>query len=748
LRSWFLARRFDFLALLLLAGATAVIVIQLWSPGIPNPGDLLTGNPGDFLMGLHRIYELVDAWKNGVFYPRFGPNLNFGYGAPLFQYYPPLASYVGAIFVQFGAGIIASAKLMASMLLLFSAWGTYTYTYSLWHNRIAAMIAASVYLLSPYLLFVIYERGALSEMFTWALLPWLLWVLHRYLISAQVGYGLAVSALIALTMLGHNATAIFIVPIVTLYAIVLNVNARNWRGLRWSVGVFIPLGLGLSAFYWVPAILEMNLTKSADFLFSGRTSIEANVKTLNTLVQNSIAAVYSGPERFRFSAWQLVAGMFAVIGLAYSRRLQSSVLSFWAGILAFVMWIQLDYSLFFWQYTPFVRYIQFPWRLYGLAAFSISVLFGSLFASTKLSTIRISHKSGFVVVGTLVLIAWLSLANLRLELLPNWVSLEEAGVNRIAMWERGLYGHPLFSDYTLRTLQIDNRKLAANRPEDDPARLPPIAAPEKLEVRAENPIRYVLDVGATQPWTLRLHRPYFPGWQVTMDGAPVNVEADGAGGLVSAELPAGEYRVVASFGDSDVRRIANTISIVALAIWLVWLLPWRRWWLGAVLVVVLSLAIGAFITYLQTDGRFARYPLTTQAHFAEGIRLVGLDLPTTTICTEDDLAMRLYWFADRTPRTDYKIFMHVTTLDDAAKVAQIDTMPFDSFNPMTRWEPGELVDFAQTIPLTGVAPGRYRLLLGLYDQQTGQNLRVEDATFILPGDRVQLTEIDVSDCAP
>jgi hypothetical protein len=41
-------------------------------------------------------------------------------------------------------------------------------------------------------------------------------------------------------------------------------------------------------------------------------------------------------------------------------------------------------------------------------------------------------------------------------------------------------------------------------------RLPPIAAPEKLEVRAENPVRYVLDVGATQPWTLRLHRPYSP----------------------------------------------------------------------------------------------------------------------------------------------------------------------------------------------------------------------------------------------
>jgi hypothetical protein len=322
-------------------------------------------------------------------------------------------------------------------------------------------------------------------------------------------------------------------------------------------------------------------------------------------------------------------------------------------------------------------------------------------------------------------------SNLRPDKLPIWETLDEAGVNQRVLWERGQVGYPLFGDYTLRTLSIDDRGLALSRPAEDPMRLPPIAAPEKLEVRAENPVRYVLDVGATQPWTLRLHRPYFPGWQVTVDGAPVDVAPGGVGGLVSAELPAGDYRVVASLGDNDVRRAANTISIVALAIWLVWLLPWRRWWLDAVLVIVLSVAIGALITYLQTDGRFARYPLTTQAHFDAGIRLVGLELPTTTVCAEDELALRLYWFTDRTPRTDYKIFMHVTTLDDTGKVAQIDTMPFDSFNPMTRWEPGELVDFAQTIPLAGVTPGRYRVLLGLYDQETGQNLRVENATFLL-----------------
>ena len=739
MHSWFLAKRFDLLAIFLLTAATAVILIPLWSPGIPNPGD--------FLMSVHRIYELAGAWETGIFYPRFGLDLNFGYTAPLFQYYPPLASYIGLAFHTLGLGFIAAAKAVASLSLLLAGWGAYVCAAALLKNRFAALMAAFTYLLSPYLLMVIYERGAISESLTWAILPWLVWATHRYFITQQRGYGLAVAALVALIMLGHNATALFVAPLAALYAAVLASVTRDGKALLRVAGAFV-LGAGLSAFYWAPALLEMNLTKSTEFMFSGATSIEANVKTLTTFAQSSLLALYAGPERFRFALWPLLAAAAGVIGLFVARRRRPPMLWFWAGALVVTALLQLDLSLPFWQNIPFVRFIQFPWRLYGIIAFSIAALFGALFADVQPGEKRAAWIPALTATGLLAIFAWLSVSNLRPDKLPIWETLDEAGVNQRVLWERGLVGYPLFGDYTLRTLSIDDRGLALSRPAEDPMRLPPIAAPEKLEVRAENPVRYVLDVGATQPWTLRLHRPYFPGWQVTVNGAPVDVAPGGVGGLVSAELPAGDYRVVASLGDNDVRRAANTISIVALAIWLVWLLPWRRWWLDAVLVIVLSVAIGALITYLQTDGRFARYPLTTQAHFDAGIRLVGLELPTTTVCAEDELALRLYWFTDHTPHTDYKIFMHVTTLDDTGKVAQIDTMPFDSFNPMTRWEPGELVDFAQTLPLAGVTPGRYRVLLGLYDQETGQNLRVENATFPLPGDRVQLTEIDVVECAP
>ena len=737
LRSWFSAKRYDLLALLLLASATAAILIPLWSPGIPNPGD--------FLMSIHRIFELVGAWDNGIFYPRFGLDLNFGYTAPLFQYYPPLASYLGLIFHKVGMGMIASAKAVVSLSLLLAGWGMYVYAGSILKNRLAALVAAFVYLLSPYLLMVIYERGAVSESLTWAILPWLVWAAHRYATGQQRAYGLATAALVALTLLGHNATALFVVPLVALYVATLAALGRDWRALLRVAGAFV-LGAALSAFYWAPALLEMSLTKSTEFMFSGGTSIEANVKTIATLAQSSLVALYAGPERFRFAAWPLLAGVAGVVGLILARRSRPPILWFWVGALAVVLLIQLDASLPLWQNVPFVRFVQFPWRLYGIIAFSIAILFGTLFAGTRLTSWPAAWKPLVAAAALLALFAWLSAANLRPALLPNWEMTDEAAINRIAMWARGQVGYPLFGDYTLRTLSIDDRGLALSRPAEDPMRLPPIAAPESIEVRAENPVRYVLDVRAAEPWTLRLHRPYFPGWQVTQDGAPVTVAPGGVGGLVSAELPAGNYRVVASFGDSTLRRVANGISIVALAIWLVWLLPWRRRWLDVLLVVALSVAFGAYIGWLQTDGRFARYPLTTSAQFEEGIRLAGIDLPGTNFCADDTIPLRLYWFSDRTPPTDYKTFLHIVTPDDGARLAQFDTMPFDGFNPMTRWEPGELVDYAQEIPLAGIAPGRYTLLLGLYDQQTMQNLRVQDSAFVLPGDRVRLADIEITGC--
>ncbi|MCB0049305.1 MAG: hypothetical protein KDE24_07165, partial [Caldilinea sp.] len=131
-------------------------------------------------------------------------------------------------------------------------------------------------------------------------------------------------------------------------------------------------------------------------------------------------SLYAGPERFRYALWPLLAGAAGVAGLILTRRTRPAILWFWVGALAVVLLIQLDASLPLWQNVPFVRFIQFPWRLYGIIAFSIAILFGALFAGARLTSWSAAWKPVVAAAALLALFAWLSIANLRPALLPNW----------------------------------------------------------------------------------------------------------------------------------------------------------------------------------------------------------------------------------------------------------------------------------------------------------------------------------------
>jgi hypothetical protein len=86
------------------------------------------------------------------------------------------------------------------------------------------------------------------------------------------------------------------------------------------------------------------------------------------------------------------------------------------------------------------------------------------------------------------------------------------------------------------------------------------------------------------------------------------------------------------------------------------------------------------------------------------------------------VAVRLWWRADGAPDRDYAAYVHLVGPTDALPLAQADG-PAGGDYPMTLWEPGERVAEARALALpAGLAPGEYRLLVGLYDAATGERL--------------------------
>jgi hypothetical protein len=110
------------------------------------------------------------------------------------------------------------------------------------------------------------------------------------------------------------------------------------------------------------------------------------------------------------------------------------------------------------------------------------------------------------------------------------------------------------------------------------------------------------------------------------------------------------------------------------------------------------------------------------AAWQDGIVLVGADPISTTVAAEATLTVRLVWSASTRPQHDYTIFVHLVD-ETSVPLAQNDRQPLGGFYPTSAWEPG--VQVAETYQLdlpADLAPGRYRLVTGLYDPVKNERL--------------------------
>ncbi len=112
----------------------------------------------------------------------------------------------------------------------------------------------------------------------------------------------------------------------------------------------------------------------------------------------------------------------------------------------------------------------------------------------------------------------------------------------------------------------------------------------------------------------------------------------------------------------------------------------------------------------------------------EDITLVGYRGWKLSPTAGEVTQLQLVWRADRTPERRYKVFLQL--LDPRHQViAQRDAEPAGESRPTTSWEAGEVVqdNHGLLIP-PGTPPGTYRRIIGMYDAETGERLRLPDGS--------------------
>jgi hypothetical protein len=121
-----------------------------------------------------------------------------------------------------------------------------------------------------------------------------------------------------------------------------------------------------------------------------------------------------------------------------------------------------------------------------------------------------------------------------------------------------------------------------------------------------------------------------------------------------------------------------------------------------------------------------------------GINLLGYLGWNLSPAAGEVTQVQLQWRADQAPPKPYKVFLQL--LDPRNQViAQRDAEPAGESRPTTTWQPGETVldNHGVLIP-PGTPPGSYRRIIGMYDPETGERLKLPDG-----GDSISLAPINV-----
>ncbi len=526
----------------------------------------------DWIYELVRVAEYGRAAEAGQTPPHWAENLYGGYGSPVFIYYAPLFVAAGSLLARALGSVPGGAALLLVLLTAISAVAVYRVTRAasewaredgepLHRSHAGARIAVYLFLLNPYMLTDKLHRNANAEFTALALAPVAfcgLFLLRRRPRRAVLLLSLGTS----LVVLSHNLTALTLLVLLAAWALLI--WSRPFSLGRWvRLGAGEAIGLGLSFFFWFPALRLLPLVRS-DELVTGKFDFHGHFPSAVDLF---------GYERF-FSVGLFPLLVIAMIVLALFRRSggkrERIVVAGSLATALILLFLAGRLSLLLWERSSLLPLFQFPWRFLGPLALFLAL--GGGLAFVRLLEGRSGRVRGVAEVALFILALWNALPSLvYAQGLPPDVS----GRMESLLSARSVRVENLSVTVGDEYLPREAHETAWR---SRPASAGPVIAPPagaKVRVLSERGSAIELALEAEDGALFEVARWAYPGWTVTADGRKVSTRT-GPSGTLAFALPAGDSRVRITKQPPPERRAGVLVSLAALLVWVLLAFPWRR----------------------------------------------------------------------------------------------------------------------------------------------------------------------------
>jgi len=713
------------------------------------------------------------CWQNGVYDPRWAPDLFLGYGYPIFNFYAPLLYYLAEVLHVFGFSFQGAFKVIQVGTFLLYGLGMYVFAKEI-VGRKPALLAAAAYVYAPYRFKEAFVQGDYPQFLALALLPLVFWAFYKMIVNRKPVYLVVGACLYGALILSHNITAMLTSPFLGLYIVWMTLplsplspgsddrnSYRNqvfWKNLVSKVLpalTALALALGLTAFFWLPALYEKKWVQ-LDLLTKGFFDFRQYFLSLGQLFSPSLPldTAASNPYMpFNLGTAQVVLSLVAVLAFL-SRfglsREEKSHLLFSLASLILCVFMMLPASTPLWEHVPFLAFTEFPWRLVGLAGLFTALLAGM---SLRLLTDRRQLSPAFIALAlSLVLVP----TTVFVYLYPRQPFIEYPDPAPADILEFELESHAWGTTSGSEYLTI----WLTEKPEDSPllhlyragqpiSKLDSQHLPDTVqaEVLSHSVVSDSYHFTSSQAFTARFNTFYFPGWRAYLDGEERDIQISQPYALIEVAIPPGAHTLLLRFEDTPVRMLANGLSLAALLVTLVILVRSRLTaspaphptgylsWTQAVLLATIVLALFAIKETLvdpHTSWFRKHSPLPTvlgaqhaaQINLGDKVLFLGYDLASDAVRQGEDLHLVLYWQAQQPLEKQYSVFAHLDAPPDYTTWAGSDNLNPGGL-PTSRWAPALYTRDKHTISIPAdLPPVEYLLQVGLYDKVTGKRLPI------------------------